>query len=111
MHVDDFVISASHASCEYTTYHNPNLDASHCSVIGLTQTHKVEGCNQEKDMWEAFGKAVEEKRFVLLWAERALKVQACLDAALKSSKMDGAPVEIKRPALLDSLKVFPMGCA
>jgi predicted dehydrogenase len=111
VHVDDFVISASHASCEYTTYHSPNLDASHCAVIGLTQTHKVEGCNQEKDMWEAFGKAVEEKRFVPLWAERALKVQACLDAALLSSQRDGAPVEIKRPALLDSKVLFPDGCA
>ena len=103
LRLEDFVIADSHAQCQFVVTQNPGLDASHCSVVHEARTVTVvKGCNQEKEMWTAFAAAVREKRFVPEWAERAVKVQACLDAAFESMRLDGARVLIPRPGILNT---------
>ena len=94
LHCDDFVISASHALCDFTTTTDPNLDALHSGVVGNEKRHSVEGCNQEREMWNAFGECVAKKEFVAAWANRSLVVQACLDAAATSMLNGGALVPV-----------------
>ena len=104
--LDDFVISRSHAACEYEAVVNPGLDAGHSNVVCEKRTTEtVRGCNQEAAMWATFcalasrGAARFEPRFALY----SLAVQACLDAAMESAARDGAPVPVLRSALFDSL--------
>lgn len=104
--LDDFVISRSHAACEYEVVVNPGLDAGHSNVVcDKRTTETVRGCNQEAAMWTTFcalatrGSARFEPRFALY----SLAVQACLDAAMESAARDGAPVPVQRSALFESL--------
>ena len=98
---EDFVISQSHASCAFQVTTRPDLDALHSSVVGTTTRSRVLGCNQEAQMWRQFGAAALARTFVPLWAERSLKVQACLDAAFASMAADGAETAVARPRALD----------
>jgi predicted dehydrogenase/CDGSH-type Zn-finger protein len=94
LRLEDFVISRSHAACEYQVTRSPGLDADHSAVTGATARAVVAGCNQEAAMWAAFAAAARAPRFVPEWAQRALKVQACLDAAMRSMAAGGAETPV-----------------
>jgi predicted dehydrogenase/CDGSH-type Zn-finger protein len=97
---EDFVIAASHAACHFTVTEGPGLDAAHSSVVGSAARTSVLGCNQEAEMWRQFAAAALARRFVPQWAERALKVQACLSAAFASMGAGGAETPVRASHLL-----------
>ena len=104
LRLDDFVISKSHASCEFYTAAGPDLDAGHSSVIGDYRTVRSGG-NQEAAMWAAFAAraAPGGGGFSAEWARCALATQACLDAAMASAAANGAETSVEAPELLAEL--------
>ena len=104
LRVDDFVISKTHASCEFLLAHAPDLDAGHSNVVGDFATVRSGG-NQEAAMWRAFAAraAPGGAGFSNEWARMTLSTQACLDAAMASAAASGAETRVERPALLAEL--------
>jgi len=105
LRVEDFVIPRSHAACDFSVTREPGLDAAHSGVVGATEV-VASGGNQEAAMWRAFAAraAPGGGGFCGAWAARALKVQACLDAALASADAEGAAVDVVAPAGLAGLE-------
>ena len=104
LRVADFVISRTHASCDFLLAHGPDLDAGHSNVVGDFTTVKSGG-NQEAAMWRAFAEraAPGGAGFSAEWARMTLSTQACLDAAMASAARDGAETRVEPPALLAEL--------
>ncbi len=65
---------------------------------------KIEGCNQERELWRRFGRLVtegekegDELETKGFWRDISLKTQAVLDACLKSAHKDGEWVQVHLP--------------
>jgi len=112
LRLDDFVISQTHASCEYRLALAPGLDANHSSVVG-DYSRVASGGNQEALMWRAFAGAAARSGggggggggggFNCEWARMSLATQACLDAAMASAAAGGAETRVEAPPLLAEL--------
>jgi xylose dehydrogenase (NAD/NADP) len=105
LRLDDFVISRTHASCDFQLALAPGLDEKHSSVVG-DFSRVASGGNQEALMWRDFAAAARGGGgggFNAKWARMSLSTQACLDAALTSTAADGAKTRVEAPPLLAEL--------
>jgi predicted dehydrogenase len=98
--MEDFVISASHAACAFSTVKGPGLDALHSNVIGDTTVTEIRGCNQEAAMLRAFSAAVVSGAPDPAWPRLSLATQAVLDACMESIRAGGADVAVKPPPVV-----------
>jgi predicted dehydrogenase len=101
--VEDFVITRSHASTDFTVILQPGLDSTHSNVVGEKSVTEVRGCNQEQKMWEAFAEEVlRVKAGGVPSAEhphQALLTQYILDAIMTSIAAGGTPAPVRPPSL------------
>ncbi len=98
LRLDDFVITRTHASCEFTTVKNPGLDSLHSNVLGEKEVVEVRGCNQEAEMWRVFAGLAGKKETDDFWPRISLLTQAVLDACMRSIEEGGKDVEVVGPA-------------
>lgn len=94
--LDDFVISRSHSSCEYTVNRNPDLDAFHSNVIGEKERIEIKDCNQEMCMLRTFAEQVLQKTTDMQWPRISLLTQIVLDACMDSIQQDGKDIMVTK---------------
>jgi predicted dehydrogenase len=97
LRLDDFVITRTHAKCDFTTVQNPGLDALHSNVLGETAVVEVRGCNQEAEMWKEFARLVAGGAPDPHWPRISLLTQCVLDACMASINAGGKDVDVVAP--------------
>lgn len=98
--LDDFVITRSHKSCEFTVVTDPRLDETHSNVLGERKDVELLDVNQEADMFRDFAAAVAAGPAAhVQWAKQSLLTQAVLDACQASVDAAGASVPVKVPSI------------
>jgi predicted dehydrogenase len=96
--MNDFVISRSHSSCEFSVVRNPGLDALHSNVLGERETVEIRGCNQEARMIRKFAELTLSGKPDPFWPRISLLTQAVLDACQESIRKGGAEVKVVAPS-------------
>lgn len=105
--LDDFVISRTHASVEYSVVTNPGLDDTHSNVLGEKSVKEIRGCNQEAQMWTAFGREVVACKYGgqavhPYHPKAALLTQAVTDAVYASCQAEGKQVKVAVPSMVQA---------
>jgi predicted dehydrogenase len=110
--MDDFVIPRAPEAATFTVEKNPDMNATHDRILGVTTEevvpaaqgsalagaqgggHPARGLSQEGVMWQALRQERRPAQWAL-WAQRAYATQVCLDACMASIERGGAEAAVE----------------